>query len=265
VSKRVDDRILPSARSRSAAAREIPRPSATSLSGRTEMAATSSTRTVTGRPGQPGIGSALTRNLPVGSNVDAAAHAAQRPRRPGSLVWRSRHVTAGSGMAMRAELPDALRRHRRQACENAAAWSRLVDDVRTQGAVHRPITNPDSRSRIANRGRGGPGNPSDREHLRSCRSSTLLRQLHAGGKASFLPKVRARLSPGVVVHSVAAPGRHRRANLARCFIERQAWHVIESVGDAPQAGFDGAIGRGRSVRRRLDLIIQTDLVGSSPV
>jgi hypothetical protein len=69
-------------------------------------------------------------------------------------------------MAMRAELPDALRRHRRQACENAAAWSRLVDDVRTQGAVHRPITNPDSRSRIADRGRGGPGSPSDREHLR---------------------------------------------------------------------------------------------------
>jgi hypothetical protein len=109
---------------------------------------------------------ALTRNLPVGSKVDAAAHAAQRPRRRGSLVWRSRHVTAGSGMAMRAELPDALRRHRRQACENAAAWSRLVDDVRTQGAVHRPITNPDSRSRIADRGRGGPGSPSDREHLR---------------------------------------------------------------------------------------------------
>jgi hypothetical protein len=48
----------------------------------------------------------------------------------------------------------------------AAAWSRLVDDVRTQGAVHRPITNPDSRSRIADRGRGGPGNPGDREHLR---------------------------------------------------------------------------------------------------
>ena len=109
---------------------------------------------------------ALTRNLPVGSKVDAAAHAAQRPRRRGSLVWRSRHVTAGSGMAMRAELPDALRRHRRQACKNAAAWSRLVDDVRTQGGVHRPITNPDSRSRIADRGRGGPGNPGDREHLR---------------------------------------------------------------------------------------------------
>jgi hypothetical protein len=109
---------------------------------------------------------ALTRKLPVGSNLDAAAHAAQLPRRPGSLVWRSRHVTAGSGMAMGAELPDALRRHRRQACENAAAWSRLVDDVRTQGAVHRPITNSDSRPRIADRGRGGPGNPGDREHLR---------------------------------------------------------------------------------------------------
>jgi hypothetical protein len=69
VSKRVDDRILPSARSRSAAAREIPRPSATSLSGRTGMAATSSTRTVTGRPGQPGIGSASRTHAPSQSTV----------------------------------------------------------------------------------------------------------------------------------------------------------------------------------------------------
>ena len=69
VSRRADDRILPSAQSRSAAAREIPRPSATSLSGRTGMAATSSTRMVTGRPGQPGIGSASRTHAPSQSTV----------------------------------------------------------------------------------------------------------------------------------------------------------------------------------------------------
>ena len=47
---------------------------------------------------------ALTRNLPVGSNVDAAGARGARPAKTWQPVRRTGYVTAGSGMAMRAEL-----------------------------------------------------------------------------------------------------------------------------------------------------------------
>ena len=149
---------------------------------------------------------------------------------------------------MRAELPDALRRHRRQACENAAAWSRLVDDVRTQGAVHRPITNPDNRSRIADRGRGARGIQATGSISGSCRSSTLLRQLRAGGKAQLpsegpsqavarrsraqrrSPRTPSSSQFGSMLHR--APGLTPTIGRRQAFVDRvsrQAWHVIEGV------------------------------------